>query len=278
MSNSILLDQNVSVELQCGIKFSSLIAASVLLHFLLLSILFSIMPPSIRPPIEIEQRYEVSLVASKSLNSDREKVVQPSPLLPTPLMSPPLQTPVDQKKTNVEVQTKKSSPKQRLLSEKTMPPAVPSSTHQGETVAAIPPIAALPKEPPALPVAPQSLPATNGVSATTLVDGGAHGGGSFNYPYYLRSLEQKIGANWAPPPATVSLKSEGAIAMIVFIIKKNGRIDPKSILVEKSSGNTFFDMAALRAVHKASPLPPLPVGVFDDLRVHFSFAVGMGRE
>jgi len=108
----------------------------------------------------------------------------------------------------------------------------------------------------------------NGISAET----SDHS--KFAYPYYLSNIEHKIATHWAPPPATVSAKQKQTIAVIGFTIKQDGRIDINSIVVEKSSGNAFFNMAALRAIHNANPMPPLPRGISDELRVHFTFAVG----
>ncbi|TAK00697.1 MAG: TonB C-terminal domain-containing protein [Candidatus Manganitrophaceae bacterium] len=95
----------------------------------------------------------------------------------------------------------------------------------------------------------------------------------FKFPYYLKSIENKISGQWAPPPSLLQEEIVGAI--VQFNVTRRGLIE--SVEIEKSSGNTQFDQAALRAVYNASPLPPLPEGLTDDpLKVHFSFTVQRG--
>jgi len=60
--------------------------------------------------------------------------------------------------------------------------------------------------------------------------------------------------------------------VVGFVLSANGRIENPRI--ERSSGNAFFDQAALRAIYQASPLPPFPQGIRDpSLKVHFSFSL-----
>lgn len=108
--------------------------------------------------------------------------------------------------------------------------------------------------------------------------GGGTGSGSLNaslfkFPFYLKSLENKISGQWSPPPV---LLQEGIFGAIVqFSVTRKGSIE--FVEIEKSSGNSQFDQAALRAVYNASPLPPLPEGLTDDLlKVHFSFSLQRG--
>jgi len=92
----------------------------------------------------------------------------------------------------------------------------------------------------------------------------------FKSPYYLNLIQRKIEIYWLPPPleSTAEIKE----AVVNFILYSNGRIEGPTI--EKSSGNAFFDQAALRAVYQANPLPPFPQGIRDaSLKVHFSFSL-----
>ncbi len=84
---------------------------------------------------------------------------------------------------------------------------------------------------------------------------------------YYSNITRKIEIYWSPPfESTAEIKE----AVVNFILYPTGRIaDPT---IEKSSGNAFFDQAALRAVYEANPLPPFPQGIRDpSLKVHFSF-------
>lgn len=94
----------------------------------------------------------------------------------------------------------------------------------------------------------------------------------FQFPSYLQNMENKISGKWSPP--AVSMQGEVG-AVIQFKVRKDGRVE--SIEVEKSSGNIFFDQAAMRAIFGAAPLPPLPEDLNEDrLTVHFSFMVQKG--
>ncbi|MFQ5543356.1 MAG: TonB family protein [Nitrospiria bacterium] len=94
----------------------------------------------------------------------------------------------------------------------------------------------------------------------------------FGFPSYIQKINNKISGRWSPPPVTIRENQIGVV--IRFDIKKSGNIDKETIVVEKSSGNSFFDQAAMRAVYRSHPLPPLP-GRFSDnkLTIHFSFTV-----
>jgi TonB family protein len=73
----------------------------------------------------------------------------------------------------------------------------------------------------------------------------------FNYPYYYERVKIAIETNWFKPATSIPTSP-----VVHFVIQKDGTItDP--VLVT-SSGLTYVDRAALRAVMAASPLPPLP--------------------
>ncbi|MEK6684589.1 MAG: energy transducer TonB, partial [Nitrospirota bacterium] len=66
--------------------------------------------------------------------------------------------------------------------------------------------------------------------------------------------------------------SEIKETVVVFVLSATGNIDEPKI--EKSSGNAFFDQAALRAIYQARPFPPFPQGIQEpSLKVHFSFSL-----
>lgn len=108
--------------------------------------------------------------------------------------------------------------------------------------------------------------------------GGGTGSGPLNaslfkFPFYLKNIENKISGQWSPPPALLQEQIVGAI--VQFNVTRRGSIE--SVEIEKSSGNSQFDQAALRAIYNANPLPPLPDGLAEDpLKVHFSFTLQRG--
>ncbi|HLC41461.1 MAG TPA: TonB family protein [Methylomirabilota bacterium] len=77
--------------------------------------------------------------------------------------------------------------------------------------------------------------------------------GNFPFAWYIRQMHQKIEAEWNRTPPVARPEQ---VPIIVVEILRNGAI--KAPRIEKSSGNSAYDRAALRAVQDASPFPPLP--------------------
>jgi len=70
---------------------------------------------------------------------------------------------------------------------------------------------------------------------------------------YFALITKKIWSEWIYP----DLDATGLEAIISIKIDRDGRV--VSHRIEKSSGNDLFDRSAIKAVSKASPLPPPPV-------------------
>jgi colicin import membrane protein len=70
---------------------------------------------------------------------------------------------------------------------------------------------------------------------------------------YEALIKERIWGEWVLPEF---LNVEGLEALIRIRIHKDGRIE--IVKVEESSNNSLFDRSALRAIQKASPLPPPP--------------------
>ena len=88
---------------------------------------------------------------------------------------------------------------------------------------------------------------------------------------YLGLIQRRISNHWIAPQ--VDLSGSALQVVIKFRLSKSGQV--ADIMVEQSSGNEYYDMAAKRAVMAASPLPAFPPDMgqafFD---AHFSFSVG----
>ncbi|MEK7839463.1 MAG: energy transducer TonB, partial [candidate division NC10 bacterium] len=75
----------------------------------------------------------------------------------------------------------------------------------------------------------------------------------FPHAWYLRQVLQKVEERWQKQGQT----SEPSQKPLVLVeIQRDGSI--RAPKIEKSSGNAFYDQAALRAIADASPFPPLP--------------------
>jgi len=88
-------------------------------------------------------------------------------------------------------------------------------------------------------------------------DGSPQGAGAmtlnvsdFPFAWYVRTVHAKITERWA------GRAIPGQQPVAVFDIGRDGRIS--GLAIEKSSGNTYYDQAALRAITEAAPFPPLP--------------------
>lgn len=82
-----------------------------------------------------------------------------------------------------------------------------------------------------------------------------------NTDLYYALITQKIWNEWI----CHNCESEDFEVVISFHINKDGSVDSLSIV--RSSGNSYYDASAMKAIRKASPLPP-PV-LEDDCEVRF---------
>lgn len=85
----------------------------------------------------------------------------------------------------------------------------------------------------------------------------ASSSGEFKFPQYLMVIRQNIERNWNPPPGAVGMK-----AKVQFTVLRSGRVGDAKL--EASSGNFYFDQAAVRAILLSSPFPPMPDGFYKE--------------
>ena len=80
-----------------------------------------------------------------------------------------------------------------------------------------------------------------------------------------------ISEQWSAPQ--VGMTGEQFRVLVIFRLDKSGQVS--GLVVERTSGNEYYDLAAKRAIRSANPclrfLPDMSQPYFD---VHFSFAVG----
>jgi TonB family protein len=92
-------------------------------------------------------------------------------------------------------------------------------------------------------------------------------GQRFPFNYYLSAIERKVSQNWF---SGVSSGGGGLSCIVYFRLSRDGRI--ADLRVEQTSGNSYFDRSATRAVRSAAPFPPLPRAFVDEfLGIHFTF-------
>jgi len=88
---------------------------------------------------------------------------------------------------------------------------------------------------------------------------------------YLSRVQLKISSQWNAPP--VDLTGRSLEVIIRFRLHRSGTVS--DVIVERTSGNEYYDLAGKRAVLNADPLPAFPREMADAyLDAHFSFAIG----
>jgi colicin import membrane protein len=159
------------------------------------------------------------------------------------------------------------------LPDRALPTRAPALPKAGDKE--LPAMASTAKTPPAVAerpptdvarVAPPPPPVPLGRS-----DGSPQGSGpmtlnvsDFPFAWYLSRVQAKVTERWAGK----ALPGQQPVA--VFEISREGQVS--RIAIEKSSGNTYYDQAALRAITEANPFPPLPAEFpGQTLRVHLGF-------
>ena len=75
----------------------------------------------------------------------------------------------------------------------------------------------------------------------------------FKFPSYLATIRQNIERNWNPPPG-----AKGTKAKVQFTILRSGWVVKSDMKLAASSGNFYFDQAAMRAILQSSPFPQMP--------------------
>ena len=118
-----------------------------------------------------------------------------------------------------------------------------------------------PEPPPPRAGSPTGHPNTTGTfgSAVTLDNP------DFTYGYYVDRMVAVIREHWRRPSLGGTVE-----AVVSFRVHRDGRVT--IVKIASSSGYSGYDLAAIRAVQSAAPLPPLPQGYKEsNLGVHLIF-------
>jgi protein TonB len=88
-------------------------------------------------------------------------------------------------------------------------------------------------------------------------------------PAYQKQVFQKVAGVWKAPPSAPAV---GKKCVVQAVLSRDGRV--QSAFVSMESGVQAWDRAALAAVEKSSPFPPLPASYEPKtLEAHFHVAV-----
>jgi TonB family protein len=86
-----------------------------------------------------------------------------------------------------------------------------------------------------------------------LIGSGSGDGGAID-SWYVRQVEQRVGQNWLQ--TSLGRLERRVEAVATFVVQANGQIT--DIQLETRSGISSVDLAVMRAIQAANPLPPLP--------------------
>jgi len=160
------------------------------------------------------------------------------------------------------------------LREPMLPPQTPALPRPEQkelpNIASPTPTRTLPPPAPT-PTTPTRQAAAPATTPLGLPNGSRQGAGAitldvtdFPHAWYMREVQQKVSQKWD------GRARDGQQPVAVFQIGRDGQIT--GLAIEKTSGNSLYDLAALRAITEASPFPPLPEDFRGPwLRIHLGF-------
>jgi TonB family protein len=212
-------------ELMAAVLFSTFLHIIIIAAALLIAY-------SIRARVYVPPFYSVKLVDLPADLSEVRPVMTPEPAAPPPVPAP--QQPAADKIRTAKLkaappQAKAAAPRDAIPELETKKKAAPPETQEQAR--------AKPQETVSVAVA----------------------GGEQQFPFlpYLVIVRDKVERNWNPPPG-----AKGTTVKLMFRILRSGRVGEAKLM--DSSGNFYFDQAAMRAILASSPFPPLPEGFFRD--------------
>jgi TonB family protein len=222
------------------------LAGAVLLHLAIAAAAFVV------PRLGAEERQPIEFVSVRIIPA--QALGTPQPPAPQPAAPQP-----EVEETEPEPEPEPEPEEPVLPAPKPEPPR-PQPTPPRSTEPATTPSRAEPAPPSeGSPGSRQGSPA--GSPTGTAAEGAqlaAIGDPDFTYGYYLDRVLAAIEAQWRRPP-TDGARLEVALD---FRIRRDGTV--AELDVAETSGLSAFDLAGLRAVQAASPLPPLPAGYRKD--------------
>ena len=245
---------------QSGHEFAIAVFVSFLLHLIIVLAAF-FLKMIVTPKTYVPPFYQVKLVGQPADLSQTSPDGAAAPAAPSKEATPKTEkAPQKAKKAAVKSSqakplSPKAVPKKGGMPELHQKPKPAAPTHEKPQAA--------PAEPPAGQPASAIAPAKSGGKAEGAAAAGVAVGTTsqeFKFPPYLVIVRDKIEQNWNPPPSAKAVKVN-----VQFKILRSGRVGETKL--EKSSGNFYFDQAAMRAILLSSPFPPLPDGFYKEYEV-----------
>jgi colicin import membrane protein len=266
----MIADQAVR-ERRAGVRLNGMILVSLLFHCVALALLF-FSPSFPSPKLTFGPVYTVSLVSSpataleqkksssSALMKELMKAERPEAVLKKqvePAQAIPIRSLETPKRQDLDVEKAKIERAKEDIRKK-----VASTAAAGKQPAA--------KDVPERPATTETTGKPDKTEKGEKRAGGASQPGDAEMDAQMRSyyasIWSRIKGVWALPQGI--LPGEVLETVIDVTILRSGAV--AEVTFEKKSGNRYFDESALKAVRKASPLPPLPAWISDS-----SIAVGI---
>jgi len=228
-----------------GARFGRMLGFSVFIHLILLSLfVFSTNVPAPKwtfGPVHTVQLVSLSdrMLKGTAVSSLSREILQPQPAPSAIILRKPVETTAAVPLKREEVLKKPAGSIEKALA------AIRDS------------VKSTPKPPP---VADKQVAQAEGQAGQADV-------GQRMDPYYAE-IWARIRGQWSMPQGILP---KGDVETIINVrILRNGAV--VDIGFEKKSGNRYFDDSAVRALKKASPLPPLPSWIRgNDIEIGFRF-------
>jgi protein TonB len=235
-----------------GLAPRSLTAAvSILAHAGFLALVLFMGKPR-KAPVFVPMSLPVRVVSPASLGRP-QAAPAPAPVgAPAEPVPAPKAKPVIEKSSEKVLPSAKAMPEPKKPAKPEKPKAAPGVVKSGG------PVLELPSAAGAANGSTSGAGVSFGASVTSL-------DADFPFAYYVEQLLSLIGANWFKPES-----AEGTSCVVSFRIMRSGQVT--DVKVDSSSGVSYYDRAAARAVYAANPLPPLPPDYRNgSLGVHLKF-------
>jgi colicin import membrane protein len=219
------------------IRFRRMLGLSAVVHLMLLAFfIYSTNVPA--PKWTFGPVYSVQLVSlsdkilrGTASSSISREILQPRPAPPAIILRKPVETTAAVPLKKTEVQKKQSPAVEKAMD------AIRDKVQ----------------------AAPKPPPAASAQAVQTDGQAGQADAGRRMDPYYAE-IWSRIRGQWSLPQ---EILPKGNVETVINArILRNGAV--VGVDFEKRSGNRYFDESAVRAIKKASPLPPLPPWIRDD--------------
>ena len=232
-----------------------------------------------KPPTKT---YVVNLVPAVAAVGSPQ--ARPTPALPPRAEEPPPRvTRRDPTELPVRETPREPAPPPPAPELPTRAPALPDMPARA-SAPSLPDRALPPRPTPAPPAPPTPSTATTGrpeppppPTPVGRPSGSAQGSGAltlnvtdFPFAWYLSAVQRKVTERWD------DRAQPGRQPVVTFVIARDGQVS--SVVVKDSSGNAYYDRAAMRAIAEAAPFPRLPNEYTgSELLIHLGFSFARDR-